>query len=257
MAEINKPKEVENKIDLEEIFFALLDKIWPIFLTGVITAILAFGWTKFTIVPVYQATTKVYVLTKAENSAVSSGDLSLSSQLIGDCSALFKSRPVTSEVIRSLGLNMSTDQLAAAITINTLSDTRIVNITVSNSDPQVAMKLANQVREVGAEQVAEIMNLQSVNLVEEALMPTAPISPDVKKNTLMGGMAGIVLAALAVVLMFILNDTIHSEEDVERYLGLSVLGAIPLQEQEGSRQNYRRGRLQKIVERFSQRFRAS
>ena len=128
----------ENGIDLLEMLAVLLDKAWVIILVGVLTAGAAFGYTKFMVTPIYQATTQAYVLTKAEDAAVTSGDISLSNQLLGDCASLLKSRPVTDKVIEELGLKMSSTALANAITVTNQENTLILNISVSNPDPYLA-----------------------------------------------------------------------------------------------------------------------
>ena len=193
----------ENGIDLLEILAVLLDKAWVIILVGVLTAGAAFGYTKFMVTPIYQATTQAYVLTKAEDAAV------------------------TDKVIEELGLKMSSTALADAITVTNEANTLILNISVSNSDPYLAKELADKVREVGADHVTEVMNLKAMNTVQEALIPSKPASPNIMKNTVLGGAAGVVLTAGIILLIFLMNDKIRSQDDVEKYLGIGVLGAIP------------------------------
>lgn len=217
----------ENGIDLLEMLAVLLDKVWVIILVGVLTAGAAFGYTKFMVTPIYQATTQAYVLTKAEDAAVTSGDISLSNQLLGDCASLLKSRPVTDKVIEELGLKMSSTALANAITVTNQENTLILNISVSNPDPYLAKELADKVRDVGANHVTEVMNLKAMNTVQEALIPSKPASPNIMKNTVFGGAAGVVLTAGIILLIFLMNDKIRSQDDVEKYLGIGVLGAIP------------------------------
>lgn len=217
----------EGGIDLLEILAVMLDKAWIIILVGVVAAAVAFGYTKFMVTPMYQATTQAYVLTKAEDAAVTSGDLSLSSQLLGDCASLLKSRPVTDKVIEEMGLKMSSTELANAITVTNQENTLILNISVSNSDPYLAKELADKVREVGSEHVTEVMNLKALNTVQEALIPSSPSSPNIIKNTVLGGAAGVLLTMGIIFLIFMMNDKIRNQDDVERYLGIGVLGAIP------------------------------
>ena len=106
-------------------------------------------------------------------------------------------------------------------------NTLILNISVSNPDPYLAKELADKVRNVGAEHVTEVMNLKALNTVQEALIPSSPSSPNIMRNTLIGGVAGVALTAGIILLIFLMNDKIRSQDDVEKYLGIGVLGAIP------------------------------
>ena len=122
---------------------------------------------------------------------------------------------------------MSSTALANAITVTNQENTLILNISVSNPDPYLAKELADKVRDVGANHVTEVMNLKAMNTVQEALIPSSPASPNIMKNTVFGGAAGVVLTAGIILLIFLMNDKIRSQDDVEKYLGIGVLGAIP------------------------------
>ena len=113
------------------------------------------------------------------------------------------------------------------VTVQTKSDTRIVTIIVQNEDPKLAQELANVIREVSARQIVDVMGVEAVNMVDEANLPVAPSSPNVRNNFLMGGSWGVLLAIAFILIRYLLNDTIKNDEDVERYLNLNVLASIP------------------------------
>ena len=104
------------------------------------------------------------------------------------------------------------------ITTETPTDTRIMSISVTDDDPKEAKQIADTLRKAVSVQITEIMNADSVNTVEEGNLPTSPSSPNVKKNMMLGA------------LIFILDDTVKTPDDVEKYLGLNVLTSIPIQE---------------------------
>ena len=114
--------------------------------------------------------------------------------------------------------------------VSTPTDTRVISITVTDSSPVMAMKIANAVREAASIHIRNVMDIEAVNIVETANMPTYKASPSVGKNTMMGGMLGILIVAAIVILSHLMNDTIQTEEDVEKYLGISTLAMIPLNE---------------------------
>ena len=211
----------EMEIDLIELFHVLLKKAWVILLCLVIGAVTVGGYTKLFVTPQYQATSTIYVL---GNSVSMSGvDLTLSKQLTADFSVLAKSRPVMNKIEEKLkadykykDLNYSVEQLQG-----------LMRMTATNSDAQLAADIANAAADAVAERISEVMVIDKPSSVEEAEKPNYPVSPNVKKNMIMGGLIGAVLAVGVFTLLFLLDDTIKSEEDVRRYLQLNTLASIP------------------------------
>ena len=140
---------------------------------------------------------------------------------------LVKSNPVLDKVIADLNLKMSTSELAGKISVSTPTDTRILTIAVNDKDPMMAKKIADAVREASKAQIQSVMGIETVNTVEDAKLPESPISPNTKMNILIGFALGFIIAVAVIIIRFILDDTIKAQEDVEKYLGLSVLGLIP------------------------------
>lgn len=223
----NRNGEVE--IDLRDIFAILINKLAIIVLAAVLGAAVAFTFTKFLISPVYQARTQVLVkstsLTTTDQIKVS--DLQSSNYLTKDYMILIKSNPVLDKVIADLGLDMSSSALAGKIHVSSQTDTRILTIAVNDKDPMMAKKIADAVREASKTRIHEVMGMETVENVDEAILPESPISPNTKMNTLIGFMLGFVIAIAVIIIRFMLDDTIKAQEDVEKYLGLSVLGLIP------------------------------
>lgn len=199
---------------------------------GLFTALLVFGGSKFLVTPTYQSVTKIYILNKQDssNTNVTYSDLQAGTQLVKDYAELIKSRFVLEAVIEQLDLPISYEQLSGKVAVSTPTDTRVISITVTDSSPVMAMKIANAVREAASIHIRNVMDIEAVNIVETANMPTYKASPSVGKNTMMGGMLGILIVAAIVILSHLLNDTIQTEEDVEKYLGISTLAMIPLNE---------------------------
>ena len=225
-------KNDEMEIDLIELFHVLLKKAWVILLCLIIGAVAAGGYTKLFVTPQYQATSTLYVL---GNSVSMSGvDMSLSKQLTADFTVLAKSRPVMKKVNEKLereyqysNLEYSVEQLQNMITAESPSGTSLMRMTATNADPQLAADMANAAADAVAERISEVMVIDRPSSVEEAVKPAYPVSPNVKKNVVMGGLLGAVLAAGVFTLLFLMDDTIKSEEDVRRYLKLNTLASIP------------------------------
>lgn len=230
--EINREDPMDNRIDLIEIISLLFSRIGVILLAGVIGMALAIAGTKIFITPLYQSTTKMYILTKQSGTAVTSQDLQLSAVITKDYEELIKSRTVLDKVIEELGVEMSYGQLLGKLTISNTSDTRIITIGISDPDPYMASQIADAVRDVSAEHIQKVMEVEAVNVVDKADIPTAPASPDIRRNAMVGGAAGGALAVGVILLLYMLNDTVCTAEDVERYLQMSTLGSIPMVEDE-------------------------
>ena len=224
---------VSDAIEFEpgELLRELLRRSWVIVLCTIIAAMAVLLVSMFFVEPVYESCTKVYILSRQQGDAgLTYSDLQTAEQLTSDYEELIKSRFVLETVLADLGLDMSADELARAVTVASPVGTRILEITVENKDPYLARDIANQIREVSGERIVEIMRIDAVNLVDEANLPMKPSKPDIRRNTLIGAAVGLFIGLAAAVLQILLNDLICTPDDVERYLGLSVLGVIPAEE---------------------------
>ena len=223
---LNTPNDDEMEIDLLEIFHLLLQKAWLIILCFMIGGGLAFGGTKLLVTPKYSASSMIYILTKT-TSVTSLADIQMGSQLTTDFVVLATSRPVIEAVIDDLGLDYTYGELCGMITTSNPSDTRILKFTVSHEDPEMAKKIANALADATAERVAYVMTTDKPKVVEDAVVPSAPSGPNVMKNTAMGALVGAFLVMALLVIGYLMNDTVQTEEDVRKYLNLNTLAAIP------------------------------
>lgn len=226
METTNKNDEIE--INLREIFMILLDKLAVIILIAVLGAAVAFTYTKFMIAPSYQSVTQVYVTNNSPTTEqINVNELQANSFLTKDYRVVIKSTPVLEQVKSNLKLNMSVEELAGKISVEIPIDTRILRISVVDSDPFTAKNIADAVREASRNRIMDVMGIETVNTIEEGNLPDKPIGPNMKLNVLIGFMLGLIIAAAVVIIRFMLDDTIKVQEDVEKYLGISVLGLIP------------------------------
>ena len=235
--------EQEYEIDLKEICIAILDRIWIVISVGIACALLAGIITKVFITPMYTSTTKLYVINKqnSENS-VTYTDLQTGNLLTNDYIIQVKGTKVLSQVISELNLTDTEDELASRITVSNPENSRFIVISVSDKDPVVAQQIASCVAKVSSEVVKEVMDLEKVNVAEEANLPLEKSSPNLKKNVLLGGAAGVFVSLLLIVVFYLLNDRIRTPEDVKRYLGLNTLGQIPVLENSGNAKKKQRHR---------------
>ena len=220
----------EIVIDLGELFALVLRKIWLIIAVGLVVALGAYLLSKYAITPKYQSTTKVYVMNKQnEGAGITYSDLQSSTQLTKDYMTLVTSRPVIEQVNAELGLDMKYKQMVDMISVKNPDNTRILSITVEYTDPFMAKKIADAIHIASADHIKSVMDIDQVNVVEEANIPEEQSSPNTLKNTILGGFIGVVITTIIICLIFILDDTIKTPDDVEKHLGLSVLSTIPVQ----------------------------
>ena len=221
----------EVEIDLLQLFRALKKRILWIVGAGVIMGG-AFGlFSKVAITPQYTSTSMVYILSK-ETTLTSLADLQIGSQLTQDYKIIVTSRPVISEVIDKLKLDISYENMVSKITINNPNDTRILSITAQDPDPVMAKDIADSVAKTSSEYIGDIMEMVPPKVIEEGTVSDKKASPSNGKNAMIGAMLGIVLVCGLTVVEELLNDTIQTEEDVEKYMGLTVLASVPLREGE-------------------------
>ena len=239
----NQVEEIE--IDLREVLIFLLSKLWLIVLVGILTAAIGFGLSSFVIPPTYESTSKIYILNKQQENTVTYSDVQLGTQLTKDYAQLIKSRLVLEKVIEELNLaelreGIDYDSMLDKVEVTTPTDTRILYITVTDTDPVLAMEMANSVREEASIHIKNVMDIEAVNVVETANLPMEKAGPSVMKWTMLGGCVGAFFVMAILLITFFLDDTIKTSDDVEKYLGLSTLAMIPLDTQTAGAKGRRR-----------------
>ena len=230
--ETNLQNEEEIEIDMGELLRYLAGKVGYIILTVLAFAVLALAVTTFCMTPRYTSTTKMYVLNRQTNEGVTSSDLQSSTYLTKDYMEMIKSRTVIEAVIADLNLDSTYENVLGQISVSAASDTRVIAVSVTDKDPYEARDIANAVRSAAAAHIQSVMNTEAVTVVDEANIPTKKSSPKTTKNVAMAGGFGLILALTVCVVLYLINDKVTTAEDVERYLGLSVLASMPLEEDE-------------------------
>ncbi len=229
---IRQDNNEEVEIDIMQILRMLLTKIWVLIISGIAVGIIAFSITELAITPLYQSSIKLYIINRQNGSTTTLSDIQSSTQLVQDYKVLVTSLPVVEQVIRNLELDMDSDELVSRIKCEIESDSRVLQVTVTDEDPERAKKIVDAVADISAKQITSVMQIEGVNVIEYGRVATEPSSPNVKKNTILGVAVGVVVAIAVLVVRFILDDTIKSADDVEKYLGITNLSLIPLTEEE-------------------------
>lgn len=216
--------EDEIEIDLTDLFFELLNHWKMLFASTVMAMAIAFVVSKFIMVPQYESTAALYVLS---NSITSLADIQIGSNLTNDYMVVVKGRPVLEQVIENLNLEEDYEELKDKIELNNPTDSRILEIIVTDTDPNRAKLIADEMASVASDYISIKMDQSAPTTIQNGYADGKPVSPHVGRNTLIGAMAGFLVAALMVTVFYLLNDTIMTEEDVERKLGMNLLGSLP------------------------------
>ena len=216
------------EIDLQDLFGLLLHKAWIIILATLATAAIGFAVSFFLITPQYESTTSIYISTsKGNENSMTYSDAQLASQLTKDYEELILGRTVLEKVIAQYQLNESYESLKKRVSVENTTNTRIISITVKDPNPENAQIIANSIRDVAAVHIKDVTDVEAVNVADEANLPGKPCEPSIPKWTVIAAMLGMILSAGIIVVQYLLDDTIKSSEDIEKYLELSTLGLIP------------------------------
>ena len=213
--------------------FAMLKTLWKrkfsIVLVALVFAIAAFGYSAFLAKKEYQSTSRIYVVSRQnqDNNALTNSDLQAGSYLVKDYREIILSQNVLSQAIEELKLDMTPAELSKKISVSVPTDTRILSITAKDGDPKEAARIANGLRNVAAEKIISVTKVSDVTTLDEAEVPQSPSSPNIRRNVLLGFVAGAGLMLVLLVVVEVLDDRVKRPEDVEELMGLPLLGVVP------------------------------
>lgn len=220
----NASNEVE--IDLVELFFVMLHH-WRAFLLAILLGATLMGaYHTYFVKPSYSASAEFYITNS--DSVISLADLNLGNALTADYQTIIKSRAVLNKVIQDLGLNTDYRSLAKLITVSNPNDTHIIHMTVTTSDLTLSRDIVNDLLSVSIDRIYQIIGTNEPTIIDYSEAEAVnDVTPSIIKHMVIGGLIGAVLVAAFVVLRSIMDSTIKSDDDVERYLRLPVLAAVP------------------------------
>ena len=213
--------------------FAMLKTLWKrkfsIVLVALVFAIAAFGYSAFLAKKEYQSTSRIYVVSRQnqDNNALTNSDLQAGSYLVKDYREIILSQNVLSQAIEELKLDMTPAELSKKISVSVPTDTRILSITAKDGNPKEAARIANGLRNVAAEKIISVTKVSDVTTLDEAEVPQSPSSPNIRRNVLLGFIAGAGLMVVLMVVVEVLDDRVKRPEDIEELMGLALLGIVP------------------------------
>ena len=221
----------QNMMEID--VFQLLKILWKrkvlIALVAIVTGVVAFAYSSFVVKPEYTSTTRIYVVNRnqGDKSGLTNQDLQAGSYLVKDYREIILSQDVLEKVATDLQLELPPKGLASKIKVTVPADTRIVSISVTDRAPEEASRIANSLREVAAQKIISVTRVSDVTTLEEARPATSPSSPNIRRNTMIGLLAGAVVMIVTVLLIELLDTRVKRPEDVEDVMQIALLGVVP------------------------------
>ena len=216
-----------KEIDLVELALLLLDNLHYIVLFFLVGALIFNAYAYFFIHPTYESTASIYVVSASGGTVVDLTDLNIGSSLKSDYRELIMSYPVLDRVSKKLELDWSTEKMSKAISVSNPADTRILKLTATAEIPELAMDIANTLATVAVEYLPETMSTEAPNIAQKGRLPKYRANPSYTKYTLLGGLLGALLCCAWFAFKMIMDETIRTPEEMERYFGAAPLTTIP------------------------------
>lgn len=220
-----------EEISIQELFFIVRKRILLILALTVLFVAIAGGVSYFLIDDQYETFTTLIVGKPKDykgETGIEYNDLILNQRLVSTYGEIVKMRVVADQVIENLNLPISYGQFGEKVSVRLVKDTEIIKLNVTDTDPVLAAQIANETAEVFMDSIVDIMLIENVQVIDKAQVPKSPISPRPMLNMAIAGVLGLMLGVFIAFLLEFMDNTIKTERDIEKHLGLPVIGSIPM-----------------------------
>ena len=220
-----------EEIDLKELLGLFWSKKTQIILIVLIFMLLGVIYTIGFVTPKYSASTTLVLASNNNQSTantITATDITVNSKLVSTYSEIVKSKNIIRQVISNLGIKLDEDELRKNVTVSSVKDTELIEITVTNENPSYSAKIANEIAKVFIAKIKEIYNIENIQIVDEAEVETEPSNIHHQKDIMIFTFIGLVIAAGYVLVANMLDTTIKTAEEVEKEFKIPVLATIPL-----------------------------
>ena len=220
---------MEETIDLREYFGIIKKRFWIIALITTIAIVVSGAISFFVLTPVYEAKSTLIVNTeKNEETQMITGDqFNVTQKLAVTYGEIIKSRSVLDDVIKNLKLDDKYEDLAKNVTVSPVKDTQIISISDQDTNKEKARDIANEIPKVFKKEAKRITKANDIQVIDKAILPQNPIKPNKMMNMAIAAVLGAMIGLFVVFLIEYLDNKLKTPQDIEKYLGLSVLGVVP------------------------------
>lgn len=230
MRENGNNREDGVSIDLQELLFTYLRYWWFLAICVFVVALSALFYSVKFIVPQYRASVTIYVNNAKETQStemITNNNLYVSQRLVGTYIKIIESDSVLEAVVEEEGIDCSASAVRSMMTAEQVEETELFKVHVSNQDPEMAATIANAIAKVAPEKISEFVVGSSTKIVDYAKVPTARYSPSYRNNTMIGAVAGFVLALIYLTIRYLMDVRINDTDDLEQIFEYAVLGQVP------------------------------
>ena len=218
-----------EEINLKEFWDYYKRFIKYVVIAVVLCAVVMFCYSSFLKKPMYTTSTTI-VLVKDESdsssSSIEQGDISLNQKLVSTYRQIVKSRLVVSQVIKNLNLSYSIDGLSSRINVQSIDETEILKISVTDRDAEMAANIANNLADVFDKEIKKIYNISNVSVIDVAEVNKTPSNIHTLKDTVIAALVGLVLSSGIVFVIFYFDDILRDSESLEKEIELPVLAKV-------------------------------
>lgn len=224
----------EQEIDLIELFNNIKKHTLLIIILGLLIGGISYGISSYVLTPKYDSNATMIVSNSTstdsqnpQDSNVELGQIQANKALISTYSEIVKSRGIADKVISNLNLDMDYGEFSEKVSIEPVKDTQIISVKVVDTIPERAQDIANETANIFKDSIGDIMKVDNVQILDGATLPSRPSSPNIKKNTAIGVALGLILGVMISIFKELADTTIKSQDDINKYFDLPVIGIIP------------------------------
>ncbi|MFC0187161.1 YveK family protein [Fictibacillus aquaticus] len=232
---------MEETISLKELFAILRKRLWLIISLTVVAAVTAGIISFYFLTPIYQSSTELLVNQSKNDKQIDLNQVQTNLDLINTYNVIIKSPAILGIVIERMDLDLTVDQLNSQITVGSKENSQVVEVTVEDKDPKLAVELSNTIADVFRTEIKDIMNVDNVSILSKAELTEnpSPVKPQPILNIAIALVVGLMGGVGLAFLIEYMDNTVKTEQDIEKILGVPVLGSILEMEPEKEMKNRR------------------
>lgn len=227
MNERTEINQDEMEIDLKDLFTALKKKIVPIVLTSIVFAMIGLVLATFIIPKKYSSQATIYITPQiSEQGSIDYNSLQTNSRMVNNYMQILQGEAITAQVAEKVGLKSYT-QVLSTLSISNATDTELINIQSTTTDPQLAYEIVKNTISVFNEEMLDVLRIDNLAVINEPKVNKNPVSPNRSKYMMTGFAAGFLVSAGLVTLFYLFDNRLRTREAAENYLGIPVLATVP------------------------------